>query len=327
MMTDNFEKLNQLLEQEQCEFVGIPDGFTGQTADGNLRMIYLMNDAVESFLILTNARVTGQYKSGYEGPLGASLETQDDGYVLAVHQGDSAFAVFFDDLLMEKQLYNYGSIGHFWVKKYENLRVLEYQIAILRDKYDYLGEEFCTQQEKELAMLRDFPPLNYLFYAAVPVKYIVPVDNPWEVTEEAWEVMRRLAEEAGDETLIKILLRYRQNPGSRNAAKIARMLHQNNHLKTVNLLTDRIREAASVYPDRDFGPEQNRYLQGLLENAQNRKKELAQRGIEAVIYKEEPFIYDCDSLDFKVCLLTVRKGLRNQRVELEFFPVYSKFSV
>ena len=28
-MEDNFEKLNLLLEQEQCEFVDIPDGFTG----------------------------------------------------------------------------------------------------------------------------------------------------------------------------------------------------------------------------------------------------------------------------------------------------------
>ena len=28
-MEDNFEKLNLLLEQELCEFVDIPDGFTG----------------------------------------------------------------------------------------------------------------------------------------------------------------------------------------------------------------------------------------------------------------------------------------------------------
>ena len=27
IMEDNFEKLNLLLEQEQCEFTGIPDGF------------------------------------------------------------------------------------------------------------------------------------------------------------------------------------------------------------------------------------------------------------------------------------------------------------
>lgn len=50
IMEDNFEKLNLLLEQEQCEFVDIPDGFTGQTESGELRLIYLMNDAVESFL-------------------------------------------------------------------------------------------------------------------------------------------------------------------------------------------------------------------------------------------------------------------------------------
>ena len=43
-MEDNFEKLNLLLEQEQCEFVDIPDGFTGQTESGELRLIYLMND-------------------------------------------------------------------------------------------------------------------------------------------------------------------------------------------------------------------------------------------------------------------------------------------
>ena len=39
IMEDNFEKLNLLLEQEQCEFVDIPDGFTGQTESGELRLI------------------------------------------------------------------------------------------------------------------------------------------------------------------------------------------------------------------------------------------------------------------------------------------------
>ena len=76
------------------------------------------------------------------------------------------------DVYKRQQLYNYGELGHFWVKGYENLRVMEYQIAILRDKYEYLGEKYCTEYEGKLAMLRDFPPLNYLFYPAVPEKYI-----------------------------------------------------------------------------------------------------------------------------------------------------------
>ena len=198
-MEDNFEKLNLLLEQELCEFVDIPDGFTGQTENGELRLIYLMNDAVESFLVLKNARMTGNYVRDYEGEFEGSVEKADRDlceaeYILVVHQGQNVFTVFFEDILLETHLYNYGELGHFWVKGYENLRVMEYQIAILRDKYEYLGEEYCTEQERKLAMLRDFPPLNYLFYPAVPEKYIVPVDNPWEVTAEALAVMQELAD-------------------------------------------------------------------------------------------------------------------------------------
>ena len=217
IMEDNFEKLNLLLEQEQCEFVDIPDGFTGQTESGELRLIYLMNDAVESFLVLKNARMTGNYVRDYEGEFEGSVEKADwdlceAEYILVIHQGQNVFTVFFEDILLETQLYNYGELGHFWVKGYENLRVMEYQIAILRDKYEYLGEKYCTEYEGKLAMLRDFPPLNYLFYPAVPEKYIVPVDNPWEVTAEALAVMQELATEAGDEKLGKMLRRYEKNP-------------------------------------------------------------------------------------------------------------------
>ena len=234
-----------------------------------------------------------------------------------VHQGQNVFTVFFKDILLETHLYNYGELGHFWVEGYENLRVMEYQIAILRDKYEYLGEEYCTEQEQKLAMLRDFPPLNYLFYPAVPEKYIVPVDNPWEVTAEALAVMQELAEEAEDEKLGKILRRYEINPDMSNAKKIAGMLCKNSHLPVVTLLGEKIREAASVYPDRDFGRKQNEYLQELMEKAERRKEELEAESIQALIYREEPFIYDCDSISFQVYLMIVRKGVWKQKIMVE----------
>ena len=116
IMEDNFEKLNLLLEQELCEFVDIPDGFTGQTESGELRLIYLMNDAVESFLVLKNARMTGNYVRDYEGKFEGSLEKTDRDsceaeYILVVHQGRNVFTVFFEDILLETHLYNYGEIG------------------------------------------------------------------------------------------------------------------------------------------------------------------------------------------------------------------------
>lgn len=57
------------------------------------------------------------------------------------------------------------------MKDYEYLRQLEYRLAIMRDKYDYLGGEYCTPEERKLAMLVDFPPLNYCCYPAVPEQY------------------------------------------------------------------------------------------------------------------------------------------------------------
>ena len=322
IMEDNFEKLNLLLEQELCEFVDIPNGFSGQTENGELRLIYLMNDAVESFLVLKNARMTGNYVRDYEGEFEVSLEKADRDlceaeYILVVHQGRNVFTVFFEDILLETHLYNYGELGHFWVKGYENLRVMEYQIAILRDKYEYLGEEYCTEQERKLAMLRDFPPLNYLFYPAVPEKYIVPVDNPWEVTAEALAVMQELAEKAGDEKLGKMLRRYEKNRDISNARKIAEMLCRSSHLPVVTLLREKIREAASVYPDRDFGKEKNQYLCKLLAEAERKRSELYKKNVQTIIYREEPFIYDCDSISFQVYLVTVRKGVRKQKIMVE----------
>ena len=200
---------------------------------------------------------------------------------------------------------------------YENLRVMEYQIAILRDKYEYLGEKYCTEQERKLAMLRDFPPLNYLFYPAVPEKYIVPAANPWEVTAEALAVMQELTEEAGDEKLGKMLRRYEKNPDISNARKIAGMLCRSGHLPVVTLLGEKIREAASVYPNRDFGKEKNQYLCKLLTEAERKRSELHQKNVQTIIYREEPFIYDCDSISFQVYLMIVRKGVWKQKIMIE----------
>ena len=202
MSNEVLEKLAQLLEQDQFELI-----FTEQ----DIRLVYLMNDAVESFLVFQNVRMTGEYKDDYEGELDATLEKQGQKYVLIVHQGETVVTLFFENLIQENHFYEYGTIAHFWVKKYEYLRQLEYRLAILRDKYDYLGEKSCNEKEKQLAQLVDFPPLNYCCYPAVPAKYIVPRENPWEPSEDALMVMEELAERAGDRFL-KVVLKTIHQP-------------------------------------------------------------------------------------------------------------------
>lgn len=53
-----------------------------------------MNDAVESFLVFGNARMTGVYKPDYEGEILADLSRQGREYILVVHQDDSVVTLF-----------------------------------------------------------------------------------------------------------------------------------------------------------------------------------------------------------------------------------------
>ncbi len=93
-------------------------------------------------------------KKDYEGKLDASYDRDQDRYVLGVRQGDSVITLFYQKLELEVNLYNYGEIAHFWVPRYENLRQLEFRIAVLWDKYTYLGENYCSEGKSAWSIWR-----------------------------------------------------------------------------------------------------------------------------------------------------------------------------
>ena len=295
-MQDTFEMLQELLEQQQFELL-IEEC---HTTPGDIPLVYLMNDAVESFLVFKQAKLTGSYIKDYEGSLKASLSQEEEQYVLVVWQGDNVVTVFFKDLDLEVHLYNYGEIGHFWVPGYEYLRQLEYRLAIARDKLEYLGAEFCTETEKELVQLTDFPPLNYCCYPAVPKKYIVPKEDAWIPS-----------------SLLRMLKVYRYFPYPVTARWVARAFHRNSHAAIIDLLTQKIKKEASVYPDRCFGEEVNTQLKQLLTKAKKLQEKLKEDGIKAEILREEPFTTARDNLDFQVFLMVWKKGGRNRKVEIK----------
>lgn len=312
MSNEVLEKLVQLLEQDQFELI-----FTEQ----DIRLVYLMNDAVESFLVFQNVRMTGEYKDDYEGELDATLEKQGQKYVLIIHQGDTVVTLFFENLIQENHFYEYGTIAHFWVKKYEYLRQLEYRLAILRDKYDYLGEKSCNEKEKQLAQLVDFPPLNYCCYPAVPAKYIVPRENPWEPSEDALMVMEELAERAGDRFLKIVLKLYRKYPIPFLAKRIGNMLHRNRHSKVVDLIDREIQEASKKYPCRYFGRDIELKVHQTMNAVKERQNQLKEKGQQSVILREEPFTTAQDSIAYKIYLMIWKQGILNRKVVIEEYPV------
>ena len=285
--------------------------------NGEIRLVYLMNDAVESFLVFGNARMTGVYKPDYEGEILADLSRQGREYILVVHQDDSVVTLFFETLSLEKHLYDYSRIGHFWVEGYEYLRQLEYRLAILRDKYDYIGGDSCNALEEKLSALVEFPPLNYCCYPAVPEKYIVPRENPWIPSEKAFEVMGEIARQAGDRTFVRWLEIYRKLPFKWVARKLAGMLHRTKHIQVTMCLSEKLREASSGYGNRSFGKEADEELRVLTEKARTKQAELKEQGMGSEVLREEPFTIARDSLGFKVYLMKWNKGRKDCTVEIE----------
>ena len=286
---DAFVMLQELLEQEQFELI-FPEK-NGQ----NIRLVYLMNDAVESFLVFHNARMTGEYRADYKGKISASMSFEDSEYILVVRQGESVVTIFFEDLLTDVHLYDYGEIGHFWVKEYEYLRQLEYRLAIMRDKYDYLGEEYCTSEEQRI--------------------------EPWVPTEEAIAVMEELAVEADDKGLQKILKIYRKHPNPHIAKKIAAMLHRNAHAEVVDLLNERLKKAVSGYRKRSYGEEMDAQCLKLLLKVKNRQQKLQKEGKESVVLREEPFEIAKDSIGYQIHLMIWEKGILNRKVRIESYSL------
>ncbi len=310
MTTEVLEKLENLLSENQFELIE-----SKNKEEKEYRLIYLMNDAVESFLIFQNAVMTGTYQKDYEGALDAVLQETDDGYALVVHQGETVCTLFFEDLILENQLYNYGQVGHFWVTGQEHLRVLEYQIAIMRDKYDYLGEEHCNLLEQILCVLTEFPPLNYSCYPAVPEKYLVPMPDPWHLSEEAADFMIEIVEELGNDLLERKIRQYKEyacrhqdsflgkGKSKRMAREIAGLLAKKESLPVVIKLLDLVEEAADEYPDRVFSPEVEPKYQTLWKKTKDRAGKLQQRGYQTRVYRQEPFVYDCDQVEFAAYVL------------------------
>ena len=227
--------------------------------------------------------------------------------------------IFFEDLSEEVHLYDYGEIGHFWVKGAEYLRQIEYKIAIVRDKLDYLGAKYCNQTERKLAALADFPPLNHCCYPAVSEQYVVPRENPWVPSAEAHQVMQELAATVEDKKLLRCLKFYQKHPRKRRAKKIAGMLQEKRHAEVTDLLMEELKMAAANYPRRKFTDEEENQNRKIEKRASERKRELEEQGFRINIFREEPFIASRDSLQYKISLMIWEKKGKKRKVQIEEF--------
>ena len=216
---------------------------------------------------------------------------------------------------MEAHLFDYGHTGHFWVKGYEYLRQLEYQFADIRDKYRYLGKDFCTEQELIFMQLADFPPIKK--FRSVPEQYYVPY--PDSVYPEAARYLIETAENVGDKKMSAKLEHYQRKPTAFQCNVLARMFHKKAHSRFVDKIIADMRAISAGYPQRTFKEQEKQHYKKVHQKAENAMNSFLQKGQACLLYREEPFMYAKDSITYKEHVLVFKNGLVNRKCEIYTF--------
>ena len=254
---------------------------------------YMMNDAVEDYLILHNCKMVGKYIPNLELNQKAQVAEDENGYVLAVRQGEeNAFTLYFERIEEKIQCYQYHRIGHFWVKGQEQWRQLVYMIGTIHDKYTFLGEAFCNEEEKVLLKLAEFTPLRRWS----PIHD--SLDESYVETEAGILAMKKVALEAGDQSYVRWITCYQYFPWLRTI--LSKKLLSPKREVLYQFLYRKISEASKKYPERLYNAEMMEHIEKMRNEAQ---RELLSRGFKGtypIFEKENQGILVTEELPFTV---------------------------
>ena len=269
---------------------------------------YMMNDALECYLFLENAQLTGSYLSDFNGDLSAECITTEDRQALIFHQGpENVFTLWFQDCYRVLNLYRYDQIGHFWVKGQEHWRQLVYIIGTIHDKYNYMGDAVCNKKELALLPLMEFAPFRY--YSPLHE----PLDEYYSETITGTDTMIKLAEEINDKRFLFWLKLYRRLPLSAFASILTQMMNHISRQPLYELIYNRMEEASSSYPERSYSREQNAHISQMRINISEQLfadgfsgeyPRFYKENIQILATEEHPFtILESDTFNFRIQLM------------------------
>ena len=297
------------------------------TDKDNAYIPYMMNDALECFLLFSDAQLTGCPLADYEGDISyeiISKNADDSKTGLIFRQGtQNVFTLWFSAVYQELHCYRYDRIGHFWVSGQEHWRRLVYILGTIYDKYEYLGAQVCTPQETALLKLMEFAPLYY--YSPIHES----LDTIYPDTLEGLEAMKALACEAGDRRFLLLLALYRYFPFSGVRKILQKALNRPARIPLYELLFHKIEQASCAYPERDYGADRNRqiadartqlsrklYRQGFHGEYPLFQKE----NLQILAMEEHPFtILEADNFHFRIQLMESETSKGHTSLNAGFF--------
>jgi len=289
---------------------------------------YMMNDAVENYLILRDCRLVGKFHPDLKERQEAQIAEIKDGYVFSFRQGmENAFTLFFQSIEEKAQYYQYHEIGHFWVKGQEQWRQLVYIIGTLHDKYSFLGEDSCNDKEKKLLHLIEFAPFQYWS----PVHGSLEEDYP--ETEDGICAMEYFAKSVGDTSYQKWIRWYRRFPWLKK--KLAKLLINSERERLYQGIYREIAEASCGYARRTYDDTTKLCIESARRQADD---ELRRRGYEGTypeytkanrkihVVEEHPFtILEWKHYKFRIHFMVSEcKCMKGEQLNSGFFKGFGR---
>ena len=304
-MEEGFQKLKEIFDKEVFELY---------LRQGQGYIPYMMNDALECYLVLKGCRCTGKYLKGYEESTFGYLSSEDGEEILVVHQGaENIFTLWFGKIQIKLKGYQYHRIGHFWLERKGQeqwqWRRLVYMLGTVYDKYEYFGESMCTPGEQELMRLMEFRPFRYWS----PIKE--SLDPYYPDTALGAAVMRKIAGLAGDRTMALLAGFYEKVPLIFLEKAIIWRMERPCSQKLYETILNLVSTESEKYPKRDYGTEMNERIGK--ERARTQEKlhrrgfqgeypRFCKEGVEVLAVEEHPFTLDFmewEKFDFRIRLM------------------------
>ena len=307
--------IDDLLELEVLELI------PKSTDPAVMYIPYMMNDAVEYYLILDNCQVMGEIPEEFDGNTLVKLIDAPDrpGLIFDMPTGDK-LTLWFDSCAFEKSFYQYHRICHIWRYGEEHWRMLVYMIGTIHDKYAFLGPDAVNDAELALLPLVHFGPFRYFS----PINE--PLDDRYPENEDGWTCMRKLAVESGDMDYVKKIdhaFALRKIPFVRTDAIIEHLADELNRPERRSLyehIYRKICEASSRYPERTYCPESILEMERIRQMADARLRAegfvgeypaYSKGGMSALVLEEHPFTVQ--ELDYEGFAFRIRVMIRNAK--------------
>lgn len=259
---------------------------------------YMLNDAVECYFVIKNCIVKGRWEEIRQN-IRCLFSNNENKKVLIIRQNNqNTITIWYDEVECRLTCYQYHEIGHFWVKGQELFRRLVYVAGTIYDKFTYLGEEFCNNDEKDILGLVEFAPFRYWS----PIHE--SLDAYYSDTTQGLRLAKNIAVKLNDKEFNKIVGEYERLGevdllSQRRVKSLAKKLQKNKAFyKYVN---DKITKASLSYAKRNYSEKQSEIMEKAREEVVKQYEEKGYSGQypvmnkgkkQVLFYEEHPFVAD-----------------------------------